>query len=98
MKSIRQRLLVVGIVIALVVASLAAFLASPSPDGLERVAGDHGFIQQAKEAPYNVLPDYTVPGLGEGPLSTVAAGAVGVLVVTGITVGAGVLLRRRNGR
>lgn len=98
MTSTRQRLLVAGIVIALVVASLAAFLASPSPDGLERVAEDHGFIEQAKDAPYNVLPDYTVPGLGEGPLSTVAAGAVGVLLVTGVTLGAGALLRRRNGR
>lgn len=96
MRSTRSRLILVGVAIALVVAGFASFLASPDPDGLERVAEDQGFIERAEDAPYNVLPDYTVPGLGEGPASTVVAGAIGVLLVTGVTMGAGAMLRRRR--
>lgn len=91
----QRSLLIVGIAIALVIASASAFLASSEPDGLERVAENHGFLEQAQDAPYQVLPDYTVPGLGDGPASTIAAGIVGVLAVTGLTMGAGALLRRR---
>jgi len=93
----RRTLLIAGILIAFCIATASAFLASGSPDGLERVAEDLGFIETARDAPYNVLPDYTVPGLGEGPLSTVAAGIIGVLVVTALSLGAGTLLRRRRG-
>lgn len=94
--SLRSRQLLAGIVLALVVAAVAAFAASPAPDGLERVAEDHGFLDRAQDARYRLLTDYTIPGLGDGPLSTAVAGAVGVLVVTGITLGAGALLRRRR--
>lgn len=92
----RRRQLLAGIALALVVTAFAAFAASPAPDGLERVAGDHGFLDRAQDARYRLLPDYTIPGLGEGPLSTAVAGALGVLVVTGVTLGAGALLRRRR--
>jgi len=93
----RRSLIITGIAIAFVIAAASAFLASSSPDGLERVAEDIGFIDRAQDAPYSVLPDYTVPFLGEGPLSTVAAGVIGVLIVTVLTLGAGSLLRRRRG-
>lgn len=91
-----RRQLLAGLVLALVVAAFAAFAASPAPDGLERVAEDQGFLERAQDARYELLPDYTIPGLGDGPLSTAVAGAVGVLVVTGMTLGAGALLRRRR--
>jgi len=87
---------VVGIAIAICIAAASAFLASGSPDGLERVAENHGFVERGQEAPYRLLPDYTVPGLGEGPASTIAAGVVGVVLVTALTLGAGALLRRRR--
>ncbi len=96
MNTARRQLLLWGVVIAVVIASLSAFLASPAPDGLERVAEDHGFLERAEDARYNILPDYTVPGLGEGAVSTIAAGAIGVVLVTGVTLGAGALLRRRD--
>ena len=91
----RKSLLIAGIAIAFVIASASAFLASSEPDGLERVAENRGFLEQAQDAPYQVLPDYTVPGLGEGPASTIRAGVIGVLAVTVLTLGAGALLRRR---
>jgi cobalt/nickel transport system permease protein len=69
-----------GVLIALFVVFLAP-LASSSPDGLEWVAGETGFLETAQEAPLTILPDYIVPFLGDGAISTIAAGIVGVLVV-----------------
>ena len=80
--------MVAGIVIALVVV-LFSPLASSNPDGLERVAMDMGFIEAGQSAPYEIIPDYTLPFLGETPVSTIAAGAIGVLVVLGLSILAG---------
>ncbi len=73
---------------------LLAPLASANPDGLERVAMDLGFVGKGADAPYNILTGYTVPFLGETAVSTVLAGAIGVLVVAGLTVTGLRLLRR----
>ncbi|MCB9007398.1 MAG: PDGLE domain-containing protein [Ardenticatenaceae bacterium] len=85
--------IVSGIVLALLVVLLAPF-ASGSPDGLEWVAGQAGFLDTAVNAPFQILPDYTIPGLGETGLSTILAGIVGALVVAAVTFGLGRLLRR----
>jgi len=69
-----------GVLITLGVVLLSPF-ASASPDGLERVAEDLGFINIAQTAPYEVIPDYTIPFLGETSTSTIIAGVIGVLVV-----------------
>jgi hypothetical protein len=45
-------------------------LASSHPDGLEWVAGQHGFIEVAREAVYNIIPDYTMPGIVNPALAT----------------------------
>ena len=82
-----------GLAVALAVVLLAP-LASADPDGLERVAEDIGFLDQAAEAPYQVLPDYTIPFLGESGASTIVAGIVGVLVVAGVALGTGYVARR----
>jgi cobalt/nickel transport system permease protein len=74
-----------GWVIAGVIISLLAVLISPlasgDPDGLERVAEDIGFLGSGTSAPYEILPDYTIPFLGETGLSTILAGIVGAVVV-----------------
>ncbi len=85
--------IVAGMIMALMVV-LFAPLASGSPDGLEWVAEQAGFIETAVDAPFQILPDYTIPALGETGLSTVVAGMVGALVVAGITFGLGRILRR----
>ena len=89
---------VVGLVIALAV-TLFAPLASEHPDGLERVAEDLGFIDLALGAPYEIIPDYALPGISEGsPMATILAGIVGVLIVAIIGLGvafAVVRLRRQ---
>ncbi len=89
--------MVVGILIALAVVVLSP-LASADPDGLERVAEDMGFIAVAQASPYNILPDYTVPFLGETPVSTILAGIIGVLVVLGIVYLLGRALRAPAGK
>jgi cobalt/nickel transport system permease protein len=84
---------VVGLVVALAVVALAP-LASINPDGLERVAVDMGFIERGADAPYEILPDYTIPLLGETALSTLLAGVIGALAVAALTVVVARLLRR----
>jgi len=73
----------VGLALALAVALLAP-LASPHPDGLERVAEDLGFIGAAQDAPYSIIPDYVLPGIPNQTLATIAAGVVGTLLVAGV--------------
>lgn len=71
---------VAGYFIALAVTLIAPF-ASTSPDGLERVAEDQGFMDTAKEAPYSVIADYAFPGIESEALATVLGGAIGVTVI-----------------
>jgi cobalt/nickel transport system permease protein len=74
-----------GLAVALILVLLAPF-ASGHPDGLEWVAESAGFLGAANGAPYGILPDYTVPLLGNSGLSTIAAGVAGVLVVAGLVI------------
>ena len=76
---------VAGVLISLIVVFLSPF-ASASPDGLERVAENLGFLDRAQPAPYEIIPDYTVPFLGETALSTIVAGVIGLIVVGTIVV------------
>lgn len=91
-----RNLILVGVAIAVVVAVSSAWLASSHPDGLERVAEDHEFIDTAEGPGYEILPDYTIPGVENERLSTALAGIVGIAVVGAIGLGAGMLLRRRD--
>ena len=75
-----RRVLAVGYVVAIAV-TLIAPLASGSPDGLERVAEDQGFIETALDAPYSIIPDYTMPGVENEAVATIIAGFVGVTVM-----------------
>ena len=84
-----------GVIISLL-AVLLSPLASADPDGLERVAEDIGFLAQGLDAPYQILPDYTIPFLGETALSTIVAGAVGALVALGLMVVVGKSLQRKT--
>jgi cobalt/nickel transport system permease protein len=76
----------VGLALALTLTFVAP-LASPHPDGLERVAEDLGFLGAARGAPYEVIPDYVLPGISNEALATIAAGVVGTLLVAGVAFG-----------
>jgi cobalt/nickel transport system permease protein len=84
-----------GLAMAAAVTLLAPF-ASANPDGLERVAEDLGFIGRGQDAPYSLLPDYTLPMLGESGLSTILAGVTGVLIVFALLYLLVTTLRRRG--
>lgn len=87
---------VLGLAAAALVVVVLAPLASPDPDGLEAVAGERGFIGAASDTLYELLPDYTIPGIDDPVVSTVVSGLVGVAVVFALMVGVGWLLRRRR--
>jgi cobalt/nickel transport system permease protein len=86
---------VAGALISLAVVLLSP-LASADPDGLERVAGDLGFLSKGVSASYQILPDYTVPFLGETALSTILAGTIGIVVVGAIIVLLGQGMRAKS--
>jgi cobalt/nickel transport protein len=82
----------------LVVVGLALFVsgfASSSPDGLEKVAGDKGFLQTARDHLFadGPLADYTVRGIDNERLSTGVSGLIGVLVTFGVGFALFALLR-----
>jgi cobalt/nickel transport system permease protein len=89
------RRIVLGSVIALITVSLAALFASASPDGLERVAEDLGFLDQGQGPAFELLPDYTIPGI-DGTVSTILAGGVGVGIVVVILLLLGRVAARRR--
>jgi PDGLE domain len=88
----------------LVAAGLALFVsgfASSSPDGLEKVAGDKGFLEAARDHLFadGPLADYTVRGVDNQRLSTGLSGLIGVLVTFGLGLALFALVRaRRSGR
>ena len=72
----------ISLLVCLAVASFAP-LASSSPDGLERVAEDKGFIGLGKESPFQVIADYVFPGIDNEALATILAGWIGTIVLFG---------------
>mgnify|MGYP000190057304 CR=1 FL=1 len=95
MEKVKRYWWVIGLLIALVVA-LFSPLASPHPDGLERIAEDQGFIDQAQDAPYEVIPDYLFPGIATESAATIVAGLIGTLTMFGLGYGLAWVLRRRS--
>lgn len=94
-----QRFIGLGLVAAVAVAVLLSPFASQSPDGLERVAEDHGFIDLGQKSLLgeSPLPDYSVPGVGDRWWSTPLAGIAGTLLTFGLAYGMGRLVARRKG-
>jgi cobalt/nickel transport protein len=91
-----RALVVVGVLVALLVAGVATIYASSDPDGLTKVSQDEGFAQSEKQhrAGDSPFARYRTRDLGDGRLSGAVAGVVGSLVVL-IIVGGGVLVVRR---
>jgi len=89
-------LLVVGIGIALLITFFSP-LASSEPDGLEKVAENEGFIEEAEDAPYEVIADYVLPWVDNEDLGTILGGIIGVLIVAAIALTAAFVLWRLRG-
>jgi cobalt/nickel transport protein len=90
-----KKLLIGGLLIAVVIAFLAPFLASTDPDGLdgtiEKLIPGHE-SEPVFESP---MPDYTIPFLGEdSKLGEVIAIVGGTLVIFLLALGIGKLIKK----
>ena len=87
---------IVGLILSLGVAGVLSYYASSSPDGLEKVAEDQGFIEQAQDSANATLPtaDYGIAGVESERLSVGLAGVIGVVVMAIIGFGLFWLLGR----
>jgi cobalt/nickel transport system permease protein len=86
----------VGLAVCVALALLVAPRASSQPDGLERVAIDEGFAEEAGSHALEDLPtaDYGVEGVDHEGLSTGLAGILGIGVTFAVAAGAVLLVRR----
>jgi uncharacterized membrane protein len=81
----RWGIAIAGLGIAVVLVAFVSPFASSSPDGLERVADDEGFLRTAADGHR---------GLEYGPLS----GVLGLVVVFAVVAGVIAFARRRRSR
>ena len=73
-----------GIIAALVIAMFVSVFASSFPDGLEKVAENHGYIDKAEEiVPESIflIPDYVFGAVDNELWQTSLAGMSGVLII-----------------
>jgi cobalt/nickel transport protein len=87
-------LAVMTVIIALVLSPFA----SGHPDGLERVAEDHGFIEEARTGfAGSLMPDYEVAGVSSDLLKVGLSGLLGIIIIAAV-LGLIAFLLRRGGR
>ncbi|HET6715389.1 MAG TPA: PDGLE domain-containing protein [Actinomycetota bacterium] len=77
-----------GLIVALGLAFFVSPLASSSPDGLEKVATNEGFIETAEDHDLadSPLAGYGVEGVGDESLGTGLSGIIGVAITGGIAL------------
>jgi len=85
-----------GALILILLLAILSPLASSSPDGLERVAEDKGFIGAAMKPFYEIVPDYVIPGVTNEAIAVILAGLMGTLILFGIGYGLAKLLRAKG--
>jgi PDGLE domain len=89
---------ILALAITIGLATAASPFASAAPDGLERVADDHAFLDQGRLAKVQEdapVPDYAFPGIDDPRLATGVAGFAGTLGVFALGFGVAALARRR---
>ena len=93
----RRALFLVGLVVALVLAAGVSQFASSDPDGLTKVAAEHGL--DAKERNHDLadgpLSDYSAKGVEDERLSGAVAGVAGVALTLVLAAGLFLMNRRK---
>ncbi|MDR3291034.1 MAG: PDGLE domain-containing protein [Methanobrevibacter sp.] len=92
-----KNLLIVGVVIAFLIAISAAFFASTNPDGLESTA--EKLNPGALDAPAvheAIMPDYKIPIFGDSPISGAIAIVMGVIIVFALAYFVGSILKKKS--
>jgi hypothetical protein len=95
----RRLFLALALAVAVALAFAASPYASSSPDGLERVATDKGFVERGRlhrSQEHSPIPGYAFPGIHDARLATGIAGFVGTLGVFAVGFGTASALRRRQ--
>ena len=94
----KNPLIIVGFAVSLALAGGVSYYASSQPDGLEKVAGDVGFLDSAKESAVKDSPlaEYGVAGVENERLSGGLAGVIGVASTAAISFGIFYGMRRFN--
>ncbi len=90
---------IAGLIAALVLAGFVSYYASASPDGLEKVAADHGIDRKTRDhtAKDSPLADYQTKDVGDARLSGGLAGVIGVGATLALGSGVFWIVRRRPG-
>lgn len=88
---------IAGLIAAVLLAGFVSYYASASPDGLEKVAADHGIDKKAEDhaAKDSPLADYRTEDVGNARLSGGLAGVIGVGVTLALGTGVFWVVRRR---
>ncbi len=90
-----------ALALAVGLATAISPFASTSPDGLERVAEDKGFLDDGRLAKVQAdapAPDYAFPGVRDPRLATGLAGFTGTLLVFAAGYGLACVAVRREPR
>ena len=89
---------VLALAVAIALGTAFSPFASSSPDGLEKVAEEKGFLDEGRPAGVqesSPVPDYAFPGIDDARLATAAAGFVGTIGVFLLGAGLVAVVRRR---
>jgi cobalt/nickel transport protein len=98
MRTRTRTFLLIGVLVALLIAGVGSYYASSSPDGLESTAAAQGFGDTARTSPTagSPLAHYATAGVGDARLSGGLAGVVGVVLVLALASGLVLVVRRRR--
>jgi len=91
----KSRWWLIGLSVALLLAVLSP-VASKFPDGLDRFAEDHNFVDRASEPAFTVIPDYSFPGVDNDEAATIIAGVLGTLLLFGFVFGLASILKSKH--
>jgi len=97
MKSQLKGFLWIGLGVALLLAIFISPFASSSPDGLEKVAEEKGFLEKEEASTlwrFAPISDYLIPGIENEKLATALAGLIGTVGIFMIAIGLGKILRK----
>lgn len=88
----------IGVLVALLIAGVGSYYASSSPDGLESTAAQQGFGDTARDSATagSPLAHYSTAGVDDARLSGGLAGVVGVVLVLALASGLVLVVRRRR--
>lgn len=93
-----KRLVIAGALLAALLAAVVSFYGSSAPDGLNKVANDHGIAanEQDSATAGSPLAGYSVTGVSNQRLSNGVAGLAGLVVTAAAGFGLFYLLKGRQ--